>query len=75
MLIHSVARNHGFADGNKRTALVLVDLLLTNSGYRIVPLENESLNDAVETMALAAVTGALPLAGLTDWFKLRIQKL
>jgi death on curing protein len=75
VLTHSVASNHGFADGNKRTALILVDLLLTNSGYRLVPQPNESLNDAVEAMAVATVTGDLSLAGLTNWFKLRIEKI
>lgn len=32
-LIESVCRNHGFADGNKRTCLLLLVLLLDRSGY------------------------------------------
>ena len=32
-LVHAVVSNHGFADGNKRTALYLVELLVQRSGY------------------------------------------
>jgi Fic family protein len=31
-LAQSLAQNHGFVDGNKRTAFYMVDLLLANSG-------------------------------------------
>lgn len=34
-LTHSLAKNHGFADGNKRTALLTVLLFLARSGYRL----------------------------------------
>jgi len=30
---YGIARNHGFADGNKRTALVTADLFLMLNGY------------------------------------------
>ena len=37
-----IAKNHGFIDGNKRTALVIADLFLMLNGYELVssPTEN-----------------------------------
>jgi death on curing protein len=35
-LIESMSTNHGFADGNKRTTLILTTLLLSKSGYALV---------------------------------------
>ncbi len=39
---YGIAKNHGFADGNKRTALVIADLFLMLSGYELTssPAEN-----------------------------------
>ncbi len=34
-LLHGFVKNHGFADGNKRTALLLVELMLRRSGYSL----------------------------------------
>ena len=33
---YGITRNHGFADGNKRTALVTTDLFLMLNGYELV---------------------------------------
>ena len=35
-LVHSLVLNHGFVDGNKRTALYLVEVLANQSGYTLV---------------------------------------
>jgi len=64
---YGLARNHGFADGNKRTAWVAGRLFLADNGYtmRFDPA------DAVRTIeALAA--GALTESGLVEWFRQRI---
>lgn len=34
-LVQSLASNHGFIDGNKRTALLMMNLLLLRSGYQL----------------------------------------
>jgi death-on-curing protein len=34
-LLHSLALNHGFVDGNKRTALLVLRVFLERSGYAI----------------------------------------
>jgi death on curing protein len=63
---YGLARNHGFADGNKRAALG-ARLFLVGKGYR---LEVERA-DAVETMEIVAA-GALEGAAPAEWFQQRI---
>ena len=59
-----LARNHGFADGNKRTAWVVARLFLADNGWR---LQFDRLA-AVQTME-AVAAGVLSEAGLGDWFR------
>jgi death-on-curing protein len=69
-----VAGNHGFVDGNKRTTLILVHTLITNSGYRLKALNNEDLEQALEDTIVAGASSATTIQQLTDWFRLRIEK-
>lgn len=62
-----VARNHPFADGNKRTALVLMRLFLRLNGADLVASGADKY-DIV--MRLAA--GALTEAALADWVRSRL---
>jgi death-on-curing protein len=59
-LMQSVATNHPFADGNKRTSILLVDLLLSRSSYRLEPLPGEDINRLVEDFVVDCV---VPLDG------------
>jgi len=52
-LVHSLTLNHGFIDGNKRTAVFMLAELLLNSGYTLRFESTELLNDEVEDMVLA----------------------
>lgn len=62
-----LARNHGFADGNKRIAWVVARLFLADNGYR---LQFDKV-DAVRTVeALAA--GRLDEDPLAEWFRARL---
>jgi death-on-curing protein len=62
-----VARNHGFLDGNKRTAWVLARLFLADNGF---VLSFDAI-DAVRTVeALAA--GSLDEVQLAAWFRARL---
>lgn len=54
--MQSLARNHGFVDGNKRTAWVAAMTFLTVNGH---PLDPEFDVDAAEKFVLAVATGAL----------------
>ena len=62
-----LARNHGFADGNKRTAWVVARLFLADNG---VLLRFEAV-DAIRTMESVAA-GGLQEAALAAWFRARI---
>jgi death-on-curing protein len=63
-----LARNHGFVDGNKRTAWVVARLFLADNGYRL----HFDPVDAVKTVeALAA--GSLSESQLAAWFRDRLQ--
>ena len=53
------ARNHGFADGNKRTAWILARLLLADNGYRMRVDAAEAIR-LVETLAAGKVDEAGP---------------
>jgi len=67
---YGIAKNHGFAHGNKRTALVTADVFLMLNGYELVssPLEN------VLTI-LSLAEGSLSEAELTSWFRQNIKSL
>lgn len=67
-LVHGVVTNHGFVDGNKRTALYLVELLAVRSGYRL------SVEDLVVADIVTAVArGELGYEELAAWFEARLE--
>ena len=55
-LMQSLARNHGFVDGNKRTAWVSVMTFLAMNGHPPDPVFDV---DAAEVFVLAVATGTL----------------
>jgi death-on-curing protein len=74
--MQSIAVNHAFSDGNKRTAVVLVDLLIQKSGYFLEPLPGEDVDHLIETfVADCVVAGRWPIQRIEAWFALRIQRL
>ncbi len=62
-----LCRNHGFADGNKRTAWVAARLFLADNGYTL----HFDAADAVRTMESLA-SGALTESEAAEWFRQRI---
>ncbi len=65
---YGIARNHGFVDGNKRTAFVVAYVFLLDNGYELAA--NDS--DAVRFM-LAVASGELQEAGAASWFRTWIR--
>jgi death on curing protein len=61
-LLHSMARNHPFADGNKRTAAVAALFLLEINGLRV----NWRAEEALEKI-VALAEGKLDPAAFTGW--------
>ena len=68
--VYGITRNHGFADGNKRTALVTADLFLMLNGYELVssPIDN------VMTI-LGVADGTLSEEELTIWIRKSIKRI
>lgn len=64
---YGLARNHGFSDGNKRTAWVIARVFLADNDTH---LEFAQI-DAIRTME-AVASGALEEKQLADWFRQRI---
>jgi death-on-curing protein len=62
-----VARNHPFADGNKRTAWMLARLFLARNGLGLA----FAPQDAIATVVSLAA-GDLSEAELADWFRAQV---
>jgi death-on-curing protein len=73
-LVESMVRNHGFTDGNKRTALYLLNILLDRSDYRLAPLPGEDLNISVARMIEDFAKRDLNKPQLIDWLRRRILR-
>jgi death on curing protein len=72
-LVESMATNHGFLDGNKRSTLLLVNLLITKSGYRLsggAQRANEEVGDVI----LAVVKRQITFDELVQWFEQRLTR-
>ena len=65
--MHGVVSNHGFSDGNKRTALYLVELLVQRSGYELVE-EDLVIADTITSVA----RGEMDDEELAEWFRVRL---
>ncbi len=64
---YGLARNHGFSDGNKRTAWVVARVFLADNDVRL----QFSEIDAIHAMQ-AVAAGTLDELQLADWFRVRI---
>ncbi len=71
VVLHGFVSNHGFTDGNKRTALLLTELLVTRSGYELVLDEGAAIDDLVVGVA----AGQIELDALQAWFRTHIVKI
>ncbi len=69
-LVHGIVCNHGFADGNKRTALYLVELLVQRSGYEFIE-EDDVIADIITSVA----QGQTSYEELAEWFRRRLTRL
>lgn len=62
--------NHGFVDGNKRTAWLLVEILIARSGYELTIPDDEPIDDLV----VAVAEGAVSFDDLVVWFEQRLKR-
>jgi death-on-curing protein len=70
-LTEAVVKNHGFIDGNKRTAVICAGILLERSGYQF---SNSVSNEEVEDIVLRVANSEVSLKDLKTWFQHRIVR-
>ena len=68
-----MATNHGFVDGNKRTALILLELFLERSGFEVRETSTSPDSDDIEHLILDMTTRFLSFEEVTYWLKMRIR--
>lgn len=69
-LMHSLAMNHPFVDGNKRVALASAQLMLLANGVRAHATQKE-----LEELTLNTARGELESESLAIWFRQRLVAL
>ncbi len=69
-LLESVVGNHGFVDGNKRTAWIVVEILIERSGYRLDIPDDEPIDDLVVSLA----SGEIGFEDVREWFGQRLVR-
>ncbi len=69
-LMHSLAVNHPFVDGNKRVALAGAQLMLLAHGARVHATQKE-----LEELTLSTARGELESESLAIWFRQRLVAL
>lgn len=69
-LMHSVVGNHGFVDGNKRTAWLLTELLIDRSDYVLDIPDDEPIDNLV----VAVANDEVDFDDLVAWFKERLVR-
>ena len=63
-----IAKNHPFVDGNKRTAFVAVELILTLNGWKL------SASDADAVIAMLAVAdGKIDETRFAEWIRRHVE--
>lgn len=67
--------NHGFVDGNKRTALMMLGILLSRSGYALGFPTTAAMNRQLEAMVLAVAEHDMDFDDIAAWIKARLFKL
>lgn len=63
-LMESLAHNHAFVDGNKRTAITATALFLQQNGYRVTTNSVE-----LERFTLWVVISKPPVKAIAAWFQ------
>lgn len=69
-LMEAITNNHGFVDGNKRTALLVTDLLIRRSGYSLMLGKSEAFDDIIVEVA----DGKIKFEELSFWFSERLVR-
>jgi death on curing protein len=68
-ILESILINHPFVDGNKRTAYVLMRLILLDHGLDIVADQEDKYK-----MVISASAGEIRFDDIKTWIRARLQK-
>jgi len=68
--VFGLCGNHGFLDGNKRTAWVVAETFLDVNGYAV-----HAPDEAVVSTMLAVASGVMPEKQLAKWLRTFIAKI
>ena len=68
-LFESLARNHCFYNGNKRSAFAALDIFLKKNGYKLK--QNDKAN---EDFTLAVAQGKVDLSYIANWLEGNIEE-
>jgi death-on-curing protein len=63
-----LCKNHGFVDGNKRTAYVVAETFLVRNGYAM-----GASDEAVVKVMLAVASGIMSEEQVAEWFRSSIR--
>lgn len=64
VLLHSLVRNHGFIDGNKRTGITTCGTFLILNGFKI-----KTEQDKLVALAISSAEGQLSESQIAEWLK------
>lgn len=67
---YGLAKNHGFADGNKRIAFVAADMFLILNGYELSSMPAENV-----LTILGIADGSISEEELTEWIRGNLRAL
>jgi death on curing protein len=67
---YGISRNHGFLDGNKRTAFVVAYVFLLDNGYDLIATDQEAT-----TTMVSVAEGQMTEAELAVWFRAYVHGL
>ena len=65
---YGLARNHGFLDGNKRTAWVAARVFLADNGFKLSFDQIEGYR-----LVISVANGTAEEPAVADWFRIRIE--
>ncbi len=68
-ILESILINHPFVDGNKRTAYLLMRLILIENGFDIIENQEEKYK-----MVISASNGDIRFEEIKNWIQTRIKK-
>ena len=69
-LFYSLIKNHGFIDGNKRTAVIACAIFLKRNNYEFIVSQNELVE-----FTITIASGDLAESKICEWLKKHSQKL